>query len=99
MTIDDARIVLLAIDGAYEGEHMGHPDFRLKKGIFASLWPKRGTAVLRLPPAIAEAAVADIPGSRIASKVGGMGWIELPLGPLERETFRDFAGLAAEARR
>lgn len=99
MTMEDARDILLKMDGAYEGAHMGHPDFRLKKGIFATLWPEKGTAVLRLPPAFAEALIEELPGSRIASRYGGMAWVEAPLSSLQPDQFRGFADLAAEARR
>ena len=38
LTPDDFRDLVLAMDGAAEGAHMGHPDFRAANGrIFASL--------------------------------------------------------------
>ena len=37
MTADDFRDIVLALDGAAEGAHMGHPDFRANGRIFASL--------------------------------------------------------------
>ena len=37
MTDDDFRDIALALDGAIEGAHMGHPDFRANSRIFASL--------------------------------------------------------------
>jgi len=99
MTTEDARSIFLSFEGAREGEHMGHPDFRLKKGIFATLWPKKGTAVLRLPLAIGEALLDELPGSRMASRYGGMAWIEVRLDAMEPDRFAALAELGAEARR
>lgn len=49
MTPKAFRHIALGFEGAYEHQHMGHPDFRTAKGrIFASLYEdeKRGTASL-----------------------------------------------------
>ena len=49
MTPNAFRRIALGFDGAYEHQHMGHPDFRTAKGkIFASLTEdeKRATAAL-----------------------------------------------------
>jgi hypothetical protein len=45
----------LSFPGAYESEHMGHPDFRGPKGIFATLNEKETSGVLRLEPEMADA--------------------------------------------
>ena len=37
MSPDDFRALILAHDGAVEGAHMGHPDFRANGRVFASL--------------------------------------------------------------
>src|SRR3954470_1775924 len=37
MTEQDFRRILLALEGAVEGAHMGHPDFRAHGRIFATL--------------------------------------------------------------
>ena len=49
MTPNGFRRIVLALEGAVEGSHMGHPDFRAANGrIFASLHgdPQKGMAVL-----------------------------------------------------
>jgi hypothetical protein len=49
MTPKAFRRIALGLEGAYEHQHMGHPDFRAANGrIFASLYEddKRGTAAL-----------------------------------------------------
>jgi hypothetical protein len=37
MTADDFRRIALSFEGAEEGSHMGHPDFRVGGRIFATL--------------------------------------------------------------
>ena len=39
MTADDFRRLALGFDGASEGAHMNHPDFRANGRIFATLHP------------------------------------------------------------
>jgi len=43
MTEKDFRRIVLALDGAVEGAHMGHPDFRAHGRIFATLREPSGT--------------------------------------------------------
>ena len=49
MTVGQFREMVLAMPEAVEGEHHGHPDFRVRKKIFATLWPAQGRGVLMLP--------------------------------------------------
>jgi hypothetical protein len=51
MTPHDFCRLALALPEALEGEHMGHPDFRIRGRIFASLWPDNRHAMVRLAPA------------------------------------------------
>ncbi|MCU1382996.1 MAG: hypothetical protein JWL71_1693 [Acidobacteria bacterium] len=46
----DYRRMALRMDGAVEGAHMGHPDFRVNNRIFASLHHDRTTGGLMLTP-------------------------------------------------
>ena len=50
MTGEDVRAVLLGLEGVEEGAHMGHPDFRLRKRIFASLMANEARANVKLLP-------------------------------------------------
>ena len=50
MTGDDFRALVLALDGAEEGAHMGHPDFRANGRIFASLLNDERDAMVKLEP-------------------------------------------------
>jgi hypothetical protein len=48
MTADDFRRIALALTGATEGAHMGHPDFRLDGRIFATLHPDLQKGMVKL---------------------------------------------------
>ena len=50
ITIDKAREIALSMPEAVEGEHMDHPDFRVRKKIFATLWPADSQAVVFVDP-------------------------------------------------
>lgn len=50
MTDDDFREIALALDGASEGAHMGHPDFRANSRIFASLRQDGRLGMVKLAP-------------------------------------------------
>lgn len=50
MTEDDFRDLALALDGAVEGAHMGHPDFRANNRIFATLRNDGATGMVKLTP-------------------------------------------------
>ena len=50
MTADGFRDVALAMQGATEGAHMGHPDFRANGRIFASLHTSDTTGMVKLAP-------------------------------------------------
>ena len=46
----DFRRIALGMDGAVEGAHMGHPDFRVNNRIFATLHHDRAFGGLALTP-------------------------------------------------
>jgi hypothetical protein len=50
MRESDYRRMALRMDGAVEGAHMGHPDFRVNDRIFATLHHDRTTGALMLTP-------------------------------------------------
>lgn len=50
MTENGFRRIALSLPGVVEGEHMGHPDFRVGGKIFATLWPS-GRGVVKLTSA------------------------------------------------
>lgn len=52
------RRLALALPGALEGEHHGHPDFRAHGRVFASLHPDGVRAMVRVPPELQRRLVA-----------------------------------------
>ena len=50
MTTDEFRRLALKMDGATEGAHMGHPDFRANGRIFATLYPDNERGMVQLKP-------------------------------------------------
>jgi hypothetical protein len=51
MTADEFRDLALSFPEAREDQHMGHPDFRVRKKIFASLAPDDTWGMVKLTPA------------------------------------------------
>src|SRR5262245_28161679 len=50
MTADDFRRLVLALPGAVERAHMGHPDFRANGRIFASLHTRDTFGMVKVTP-------------------------------------------------
>ncbi len=50
MTADDFRRLALSLPEAVERAHMGHPDFRVRGKIFATIWPDEEWAMVKLTP-------------------------------------------------
>ncbi|HXJ93501.1 MAG TPA: MmcQ/YjbR family DNA-binding protein [Terriglobia bacterium] len=51
MTADNFRRLALALPEASESAHMGHPDFRVRNKVFATLsYPGEGWAMVKLTP-------------------------------------------------
>lgn len=62
MTINDFRRIALSLEGAEEGSHMGHPDFRVGGRIFATLAAaSQGYGNLLLTPEQQAAFVEELP--------------------------------------
>lgn len=73
MTIDGFRRLALSMPEATEVGHMGHPDFRVNKKIFATLgYPDADWAMVKLTPEQQEALVAAEPKVYVPVK-GGWG--------------------------
>ena len=50
MTPDEFRRIAVSMNGAVEGAHMGHPDFRANGKIFATLYPDGEHGMVKLTP-------------------------------------------------
>jgi hypothetical protein len=48
MTVAGFRSIALGLPEAFESAHMGHPDFRVNKKIFATIWPDEGWGMVKL---------------------------------------------------
>jgi hypothetical protein len=50
MTADDFRRIAVGMKDAFEGAHMGHPDFRVNGKIFATIHPDHAYGMVKLTP-------------------------------------------------
>ncbi|CAN5158635.1 MmcQ/YjbR family DNA-binding protein [soil metagenome] len=50
MTADEFRALALELPEALEDEHMDHPDFRVRRKIFATLGPANDWGMVKLTP-------------------------------------------------
>jgi hypothetical protein len=57
------RRIALALEGAWESAHMGHPDFRVDKRIFASLHTGDQFGMVKLTPDQQAAFLEDHPAA------------------------------------
>jgi hypothetical protein len=61
MTANQFRALALSLPEAEEDEHMGHPDFRVRRKIFATLGPKEEWGMVKLTPEEQAAFVVAAP--------------------------------------
>ena len=66
------RRIALGLDGAFEGEHMGHPDFRVNDRIFATIHPDHDWGMVKLTLEDQKRLVREHPGA-IAPENGAWG--------------------------
>lgn len=61
MVAKDFRRIVLGMEGALEATHMGHPDFRARGRIFATLNAEETRGVVMLTPEQQQMCLADHP--------------------------------------
>jgi hypothetical protein len=61
VTADAFRALALALDGAEERAHMGHPDFRVNGRIFATLQADGARGMVQVPPGEQAELIAQAP--------------------------------------
>lgn len=61
MTADQFRKLALQLPEALEGAHMGHPDFRVRGKIFATLGPDEAWGMVKLTPEQQAAFIQEEP--------------------------------------
>ena len=80
----------LSLPEAEESAHMGHPDFRVRGKIFATLWPDRDRAVVKLERDH-QAMLIDAEPAIFAPAAGAWGrkgWTNVNLSAADEATFR-----------
>lgn len=99
MTSDDFRDIVLALDGAAEGAHMGHPDFRANGRIFASLHSQDRFGMVKVTPEEQAVFLRDYPKTfePSAGAWGRQGCTNVKLATAETRAVRAAARLAWEA--
>ncbi len=63
MTSNQFRRIALGLEGAVEGAHMGHPDFRVNGRIFATLHADNKAGMVKLSPDQQHRFVTEAPAS------------------------------------
>jgi hypothetical protein len=97
MTPDAFRRLALALPEAVEAGHMGHPDFRVRGKVFATLGaPDPGHATVKLTPDQQEAAVAALPAvfRPAAGAWGRRGYTHVRLRPAKVASVKTVLALA-----
>jgi len=88
-TPDDVRRFALELPESTEQQHHGHPDFRVRKKIFATLWPDEGRAVVKLAIADQQALVQMQPDRFSLGGWAQQGWTNVNLAQIDASSLRD----------
>lgn len=91
MTRDDFRRIALSLPEAVEAAHVGSPDFRVRKKIFATLGPKDPhLAVVKLAAGDQDMLVSVEPTvfAPVAGGWGQQGWTTINLETADEATLR-----------
>jgi hypothetical protein len=91
------RRLALSLPEATEGSHMGHPDFRVRNKIFASLGvPERGWGTVKLTAEQQEVLLAAEPAAfrPAAGAWGQRGWTQVKLAAADASTLKSALGMA-----
>jgi hypothetical protein len=96
MTPNEFRRIALGLQGAAEGEHMAHPDFRANGRIFATIAPDAKWGMVKLSPEQQREFTAAQPGTFVPAK--GAWWRSgctmVQLAAADRETVGEAMTLA-----
>jgi hypothetical protein len=96
VTGNDFRELALALDGAVEGSHMRHPDFRVNGRIFATLTADEREGVVMLQPAEQQHLIAEHPAifTPAAGAWGRQGWTVVQLAKANSRVMKGALQLA-----
>ena len=94
--IDSVRKLALSFPETVEQDHWGRPSFRVKKKIFATLWPVEKRAVLKL--SVVDQSVFTEYNPKIFYPIpnawGKQGWTFVELKKVRKDMFVDALNLA-----
>jgi len=93
---EDFRRIALGMDGAVESAHMGHPDFRVDGGIFATLHPDLQCGMVKLTPDQQQKFALENPATFVPEKDawGRAGCTSVRLDLVEEDTLGEAMTLA-----
>lgn len=96
MTAARFRTMVLGLDGASEGAHMGHADFRVAGRVFASLDRDERVGSMHLPPDDQQRLLEAYPEvfTPAAGAWGRQGWTKVSLAVAEDEAVGDAVSAA-----
>ena len=96
MTARDFRRIALGLEGATEGAHMGHPDFRIHGRIFATIHHDHEWGMVVLPPEQQQTFVLENPGTFAPERGawGRAGCTAVRLDSVEEDTLGEAMTLA-----
>src|SRR5712691_1967482 len=90
VTPAQVRELVARLPGTQEGAHHGHPDFRVKKKIFATLSEAEDRAALRLSAPEARAlASSQSKAFRLASDREPVAWVSVALDAIGEQELSD----------
>jgi len=89
ITGDEVRRLALSLPGAEERETWGHPTFRVRDRIFATLAPDGSAGGVRTTPQEQALLLSADPESfAVADYVGRYGWVSVRLATVDPEVMR-----------
>jgi hypothetical protein len=96
LTPDQFRCLALAMDGAIESAHMGHPDFRANGRIFATLHPGNESGMIKLTPEQQQELLREGPGAFLPASGawGRQGCTTVRLAAVDEDTLGQAITLA-----
>ena len=96
MNATNFRRMALGLEGAEEGAHMGHPDFRVNGRIFATLRTDLHTGVVKLSPGQQQEWLRSAPRAFFPQNGawGLQGWTTVHLGEIDEETLGEALTMA-----
>jgi hypothetical protein len=89
ITDADVRRIALSMPEAEEKAHFDRPDFRVKNKIFATIWPSKNRAVVKLSLADQSALVAMDPKTFSVHSRSHPGWTNVHLKHITKGQFRN----------